>query len=356
MSMLLKTVRCLTMRWLAPKRRGHYQRGDVYSRNIMLVVATSVILLTGCAILPQEQQPLAPPLVKPAPIHYITTKVTRGTIMNAMNGNADFVSTLQVALSYKLPQGRIATIDVQSGQTVRKGRILMQLDTTDLSYQLQQAELQFQKAQLQVEELRQQKADQVQIRIAEINVKSDKLKDEHVQQQIQASELVSPMDGEVTDIANLKIGDAVSPDEHLLTISDAKQLVLRYATQDAEAASNVVIGMPVDILYQGQNIAGKVVQVAQNTNNYETDIRIRPDTLPSSAKMGDSADIRIVMQKKSGVVLVPRSAIHSAFGDSYVHILVGSTVQQISVQTGIQNATDVEIVSGLRPGQTVIVQ
>lgn len=321
-----------------------------------LAILTCFFTVTGCSLLPQQQAPLAPPLVKPAPIHYQTVAVHRGNIINAITGTATVISTRQVALSYRTPTGHIQEIDVQAGVHVHRGQVLMRLDTSDVQFQLQETQLQQEKDSLKVDELKAGHANSYQIQMAQLDVKGDAIKIAYLQHQISDSELVAPLDGVVTDITNHRIGDSVNPNEPLVTIADTNQLALSYSTLDSQTGSEIKPGMAVNIQFSNQSMAGKVTRVHSDDTTYATDVWIVPDTVPSSMKMGNSVDFQIVTQKKLNVLMVPKDAVHQDFGSTYVRILNGSLVQQVAVQIGAENATDAEVVSGLTNGEQVILQ
>lgn len=329
-----------------------------YGRRLtwVLVAGGCCVMATGCSLLPQQQVPLAPPLVKPAPVQYQTVTVQRGNIINEIDGTASVISTRQVALSYRLPTGRIQEIDVQAGQSVQAGQVLVRLDTSDVDFQLSEALLQLQKDQLKVKQLQAQRADTYQIQMAQLDVQGDQLQTNYLKQQITQSELVSPIDGVVTDITSLRVGDSVTANQPLVTIADTHQLALSFSTLDSQTAGEITQGMTVNLLFPNQHTPATVTRIHQDNTTYATEFWFAPKNPPSTMKMGDSVDFQIVTEKKLNVITVPKSALHQDFGSSYVQVLNGTNVQQINVQTGAQDGSDIEIVHGLKVGQKVVVQ
>ena len=76
------------------------------------------------------------------------------------------------------------------------------------------------------------------------------------------------------------------------------------------------------------------------------DARLRP---------GMSASVRIVSSQRKGVVLAPLEAVPFTGSKGQVTVLVGGRQEKRTVTTGLRNDIDVEIVSGLRTGETLIV-
>ena len=52
-----------------------------YIRSAALALSTLfVVVLTGCSLFPNEEEPLEPPLVAPSSVNYKTVAVERGSI------------------------------------------------------------------------------------------------------------------------------------------------------------------------------------------------------------------------------------------------------------------------------------
>ena len=73
-------------------------------------------------------------------------------------------------------------------------------------------------------------------------------------------------------------------------------------------------------------------------------------------KQGLTASVTIVIQQKSNVLVVPNRAITTQQGKTTVQLVNGTTVTTQAVTTGLSDATNTEIVSGLTEGQTVQVK
>ena len=80
------------------------------------------------------------------------------------------------------------------------------------------------------------------------------------------------------------------------------------------------------------------------------------DNLDSRIKSGMSVSAAIITGVEQDVITVPNSAIKTGAGGSYVQVLnSGQKIpEQVSVQVGVANNTDTEIVSGLNVGDNVV--
>lgn len=322
-----------------------------------LSIVSLSALLVGCSLLPQQVQPVQPPLVKATSVAYSTAKVQRGTIENVVSGSASFISLKQYDLSMSDPTGRITEIDVEAGQQVHQGEVLVQTDTSQQQYHLQLAQLQLEKDQITVNQLKFQKANTYQIQTARLNVQTDEIKIGYLSKQIQGGTLVSPISGIVTSMSSLKIGDSVTPYQNLVSISNPHDLTLTHDSSDGSDIANVKVGMLANLRYNGVSFTGRVVEVQSNVQMSDVTLNILPDSLPPGAKMGGQATYSIIVQRSTNAIIVPSNAVNTTgtLGNSAsVRVLRGQTVSYVTVQTGIQTGTETQILSGLKEGQNVI--
>ncbi len=105
----------------------------------------ALVLLTGCtAIQPPPTPTPAPEVAAPSAPVFIAQ---RGLVVR----NIQFTGRVQPLQSTPLQfevDGRVRKVNVRSGDTVKQGAVLAELDQTDLQTQLAQAELQFNTAQV----------------------------------------------------------------------------------------------------------------------------------------------------------------------------------------------------------------
>jgi len=90
--------------------------------------------------------------------------VERGTMLVAVSSNGNVEPLARVGLAFDLP-GRVAEVAVDVGDVVVTGDALARLDTTDLEFAAQQAEISLRAAQLRLERL-QEPPDDADIEIA----------------------------------------------------------------------------------------------------------------------------------------------------------------------------------------------
>ncbi|EKD43755.1 MAG: Efflux transporter, RND family, MFP subunit [uncultured bacterium] len=123
-------------------------------------------------------------------------------------------------------------------------------------------------------------------------------------------------------------------------------------------------------------IAGKVTQidnigtVTQGVVNYNVQVSFLSDT--DEVKSGMSARAAIILDTRPDVLVVPMAAVKTSGGQNYVEVLNSADLvsvaninnqsttknppQKINVEVGLSDDTNVEIISGLKEGDTIVTQ
>ena len=83
-------------------------------------------------------------------------------------------------------------------------------------------------------------------------------------------------------------------------------------------------------------------------------VLIDVENLPQGVKLGESARISLLLEKKENVIVIPRDMLHGFAGQKTGYVLEDGLKKDRSVETGIENATEVEITKGLEEGEELI--
>src|SRR5690348_13963521 len=111
-----------------------------------IFIAGLVFTLSGCALLPVEEEALKPPLVTPAKQSFEVVDVKVGAIAKQLKNGASFVASQTQDLFFKHSGGRLQSIHVKSGDLVKQGEVIARLDPEDLENRITQQKLMLEKA------------------------------------------------------------------------------------------------------------------------------------------------------------------------------------------------------------------
>lgn len=326
-------------------------------RKIFLLLI-SFFLLSGCFLLPKEEALLAPPIMEPPEITYRTTAVRRGEIEDSIRITGYFVYAEQYGLSFKSMSGRLKSIDVDYTQIVEKGQILAQLDTDNLRLTIKQEELQVRKAELLLEKLKLTGADKYELEISGIDLELAKLGLQQLRNDLERAQLRSPIRGEIVYIANVLEGDFVDSYKTIAQVADKSKLYLSYSGGQLQ---DFRLGMKVKIIFMKQEYAGEVVMTPAEFP-YDAPDSVKRQVLfsiyefPENARKGDSGLVYLILDKRDDTLIIPRSQVQHYMGRKYVYILEDGIRSERNIETGIQNATEIEVVRGLVEGELLVLR
>jgi len=175
--------------------------------------------------------------------------------------------------------------------------------------------------------------------------------------QVGYSEIRSPIDGVVTD-RPLYPGETPPAGTPLLTVMDTSQVIAR-AHIPQEAAAVLKRDDPATISSpESSEVAGKVTLVspALDPNSTTVEVWVQAANPEGKLRPGSTVRVSMVAQTVPDAVVIPASALLSASDGATIVMLAGGDgrAHQQAVETGIRHEGEVQIVKGLKPGDTVI--
>lgn len=170
--------------------------------------------------------------------------------------------------------------------------------------------------------------------------------------------LVSPIDGVVT-ARETEPGSTVVAGQAVLRLVDPAQLWVR-ARVDQARAKGLRVGQPASIVLRsapGTTLPGKVARIELQSDalTEERIVNVAFDPAPAQLYLGELAEVSIRQPGVQDALAIPRAALAQHRGAPGVWRIDGGRARFQPVQTGVQTAERVQIVSGLAAGDRVIV-
>jgi membrane fusion protein (multidrug efflux system) len=180
----------------------------------------------------------------------------------------------------------------------------------------------------------------------------------NVTQQLDKASVQAPFNGVVSQ-RQVSAGDVVSPGAALFTVVDPGSMQLE-ASVPAEALSQVRVGMSVEFRvngYPNRTFAGRITRMNPTADPATRQVKIVA-SIPNAGNTlvgGLFAEGRVSSESRT-VPMVSQSAVDERGLRPTVVRLRGGKIEKVEVGLGIRDAADetVEIVSGLTPGDTVL--
>ena len=171
------------------------------------------------------------------------------------------------------------------------------------------------------------------------------------------ADLLAPFDGLI--VRRLKEpGDTVAIGTTVLRLVDTSELIVR-AWVDETTLHELSEGQPVRVQLAGQPLGaqlGKVLEIGREVDRQTHELLIEttlPQT-PAHVAVGQRADVRIEVKRKSDVVAIPLAFLQRDGVDTFCFVDQDGRVERAKVEVGLTGSRLVEIVDGLRPGDQVL--
>jgi membrane fusion protein, macrolide-specific efflux system len=333
-------------------------------------------------------------------IRYVTSAAETGTLTSSISasGNAivDQSSNIDPTIS-----GTVANLAVAVGDSVKKGQLLFNIVNDDLTVSVAKAKASLKQSQDSVEsaevDVKSAKADygaakkkedktpgtytnkQLDVMKEKIDTAEDKVT--QAEKNFSATQadysntlteagkrrVTALIDGTVNAV-NIKNGDDLSKVSSGSTrqvpiiIGDLGTIRAQVQVNEVDVA-NVSIGQKATLKFEavdGLQTSGKVEKIdslgtiSQGVVTYNVIIDF--DSLDDRIKPEMSVSAFIITDVKQNVLIVPSSAVKNDGSGDYVEVLSGDTPENKSVEIGLSNSTDTEIVSGISAGDKVVTQ
>ncbi len=344
--------------------------------NILLTAAIATVGILACtagcnrsAAKASAQGPMAMP-VKVEPVTLQPVAVSDNYVATIKSRRS---ATIQPQVS-----GNLTQIFVHSGDRVRSGQRLMEIDPRQQQAVVAQQEATEQQA-LAVYQFNEkdivrqrslfsagitskqafQQATQT-YNSSKATYESDVAARKSAQQQLAYFHIAAPFTGVVGDVP-VHIGDYVSPTTVLTTVDDNTQLEA-YIYIPADRAAQVHVGLPVEITTaDGTAIThAKVYFVSPQVDDQlqailaKAKIDTRPDVLRNAQLVR-----AVVTWSTAPAPTVPVLAVTQIGGQQFVYVAENQNGHYVAVQKSIQlgstTGNSYEVKSGLQPGDKVIV-
>jgi HlyD family secretion protein len=168
----------------------------------------------------------------------------------------------------------------------------------------------------------------------------------------------APMDGTVYSVT-VGRSDFVEQGKLLLQMADLKSVRVR-AYFDEPDIGRLAVGQKIRIIWDarpGHDWHGHIVLVPSTIIHYDTrnvgEVIAAIDDADDGLLPETHVTVTVTTSTAPNTLTIPREALHSENGKSYVFRVVGGSLERTPVIIGVPNLTQVPVVSGLSDGDIV---
>ncbi|TDG34875.1 efflux RND transporter periplasmic adaptor subunit [Pedobacter changchengzhani] len=288
-------------------------------------------------------------------------KVEKKTVDLDFSVNGNFIPKQELNFLSESP-GRVTKIFVDEGARVTKGQVLARIDAEIINTDRETAQATYQNALK--DQARYQSSystggvTQQQLDQAKLATQNAKLRLQASQRRLSDANIKSPING-IVNKRYIEVGAFVTGQgTQLFELVDVSKLKLKVNVNESQVA-NLKIGDQIAIkstVFPNEKFTGKITFIAakaDGTLNFPIEIEVANNTNNSlRAGMYGTAVFNFPAQAPS--ILIPRTSFVGSVSSNQVFVLENNKAKIRKVIAGRILGNQVEIVDGLKEGETVI--
>jgi HlyD family secretion protein len=173
--------------------------------------------------------------------------------------------------------------------------------------------------------------------------------------QVEALTLRAPFDGQVGQV-QVPQGTNVVANGPVLSVVDLSRFEVEMKVPES-FARDLAIGMPAQVSSNGAVFPAEIAAVSPEVVNGEVTARVRfaDGRQPPGLRQNQRLSVRIVMDTRHDVLKVERGPFVEQDGGNIAYLVDGGSAVRTPIRTGAASLDAVEIVSGLKAGDRIVV-
>lgn len=274
--------------------------------------------------------------------------------VGSVRGNESVVLKPEIA-------GRVARIAFAEGQRVRKGAVLVELDARVARAEADQARAQYELAKSQFARTQDLAAKSFVSSSAQDQAASNLAVSEAAyalaQARLDRYTLRAPFDG-VLGLRTVSVGDYVKDGAELVSLEDTSSVRIDFRLPEryvGQVGAGRAIEFTVDAL-PGKTFAARIdaVDSQVDANGRSLLVRARAPNEAGQLKGGMFARVRVQLGERANAVVLPEEVLVPSATGQVVFKLVDGKAVRTPVNVGLRREGQVEILSGVTPGETIV--
>jgi RND family efflux transporter MFP subunit len=256
--------------------------------------------------------------------------------------------------------GRVVYLSVQEGDHAAAGKLLMRIDNGEIIAQTVQARAAYNNAKLQYDRIKSlfdaKASTRMEMDQADLGLETARAGLTAAKAMESYTIITAPISGQIVE-KRINLGEMALPGQPLIRIEDNKNLRLEVTLKEQDILS-IQPGNPVKVLIDampGTEINGRVSQVVQASDVRTHSFIVKIDIPAHNGLITGMYGKACFPIGRHDAILVPKSALveMSGISGAYLVSAQGNAVFQM-IQTGEEHGDLVEVITGLRSGDTVV--
>lgn len=175
-----------------------------------------------------------------------------------------------------------------------------------------------------------------------------------LERQVAALEITSPVDGQVGQLLVAQRA-SVAANAPVMSVVDLGAFELEIRVPDS-FARDLAIGMSAEIRAGSATFPGRVRSVSPEVVDGNVATRLEfVDQRPAGLRQNQRLTARILIEEKPNVLKVERGPFLELGGGHVAYIVIDGVAERRTIQTGAISLDAVEIISGVKQGEQIVV-
>ncbi len=257
--------------------------------------------------------------------------------------------------------GKIIQINFKEGTPVSKGDLLIKINDSDLLAQLKKLQLQIKLASEQEEREKKLLAingvSQEEYDIALNQLNSLKADEEYTHAQIAKTELRAPFTG-IIGLKNVSEGSYVSPAQTIAWLQQIDPVKIDFSVPEKYGT---IVHKGDKISFTSSNsrdtMSGEVYAIQPRIDIATRTLEIRALSPNKQGKIipGSFVKVNLVLKQFDDAIMVPTQAVVPVLKGKNIFVYRNGKAESQAIETGIRTDTEIQILSGIHSGDTIII-
>jgi membrane fusion protein (multidrug efflux system) len=345
-----------------------------HNRRIRNIAIVGILLLAVIFILyrtnvlggKDEAETTAAPSAAPkgspfgqGPVPVKAMRITKGALDDYILVNGSTSPNEEVTISSEVP-GKVAKILFKEGTTVKKGTPLVQLDVSELQAERKRLEVQKElniKIAERLKALYEREGVSLQeYEVAKAEVEKVKAEIALNDAQVEKRTIRAPFSGKL-GLRQISEGSYLSPGSPIISLVNINPIQLEFSVPERYS----------QVVKPGTRVQFKLDGVAGNFNatvaaaEPNIDAATRTYKLKASAPNdrglilpGAFSTVTVSLQSYAATIMIPTESVVPELGGKKVYVYRNGKAQPVNIETGLRQDADIQVISGLQEGDTLI--
>ena len=327
------------------------------NKKILLFFIGSFMIYVGVRYI---DRPTVAKQAKIEKVNVVTQIVKTSDINDSINALGTVISNESVDISSTLTK-RVTVVNFTDGQYVKKGDLLVQLETSQEEAEEKRLELNLAEQEREFKRLEPLHENGVvsakDYEVQHTKTLTAKAELEHIQAKIKEAHIVAPFDG-ILGMREVSVGSLVSAGTLITTIDDIKTVKVDFSIPEKyvlKLRQNDLIFATAEAT-QNRKFDGKILAISTRIDENTHNASVR-GIFPNSQLLlrpGMLLKINIPFDNRQGIC-IPETAICSNGNTQYVYKILDNKATIQEIKTGSRLSGQVEILAGLSNGDEIVV-